>query len=250
MMNELNSVRSLGDIRLLYFKYKDTPYFSLVVISIVGLVTILLFWKAVLPQVGSWFFIQEEIKKTNADISLLKANQTILAGLSDSQLEDQFTVATTALPYAKDYAGIISSIDNATILAGVQRDDYSLQIGDLSTKSAQLASETSLPVKISLKGTVDQMQDFLQNINKELPLSEVVTVSFGNDGATIGLIYFYKFLPDNLQILYTSPIKTLNQSQTTLLKTLGTWKQQSLDEIPITPLIPQASGSAVTGPDL
>ncbi|MEK7605954.1 MAG: type 4a pilus biogenesis protein PilO [Patescibacteria group bacterium] len=249
-MNELNSVRTLGDIRLLYFKYKDTPYFSLAVVCIVGLIAILLLWKAVLPQVGSWFSLQEEVKKTNENISLLKANQTILAGLNDSQLEDQFAVATTALPYAKDYAGIISSIDDATILAGVRRDDYSLQIGDLSTKSAQLASETSLPVKISLKGTVGQMQHFLHDINKKLPLSEVVTVSFGNDGATIGLIYFYKFLPDNLQILYTRPVKTLNQPQITLLKTLGTWKQQSLMEIPTTPEIPQASGSAVTGSDL
>lgn len=250
MLNELNSVRSFGDIRLIYFKYKDTPYFTLGVIIIVVLIGLLLIWEAIIPQVGSWFSIQTEVKRLNTEISLLKSNQTLLDSMNGPQLEEQFSVATAALPYEKDYAGVISSIDDATILSGMQRDDYSLQIGDLSTKSAQLAPETSLSVKIALKGTVEQMQHFLEEINKKLPLSEVVTISYGNSGATIELIYFYKYLPNNLQVVLTNPIKSLTPSQTTLLKTLGTWKQSSLEDVSTTPPSPTPSGPVPIGTDL
>ncbi|HVZ58762.1 MAG TPA: hypothetical protein VG935_03370 [Patescibacteria group bacterium] len=239
MLNEISTIHSFEDIRLFYFKYKDTPYFSIGMISFVCLISLILFWKAVLPQLESWFSLQDQIKQVNEQITALQANQTTLGTISSATLDDQFNTATQSLPYAKDFAGIISAVDDATIISGVQRDDYAFEVGDLSTQSAQLSPETSLSLKITLRGDIGQVQQFLQAVNKLLPLSEVVTLSYGNDGATVGLIFFYKYLPTNLQINYTDPLKTLTPEQSALLKKLEGWRQD-LMTLPV----PSASNSA------
>ena len=116
-------------------------------------------------------------------------------------------------------------IDEATIISGVSRDDYSFQVGDLATKSAQLSPETAISVKITLRGKVSQLQNFLEEMNKHMPLSEAVTVGFGNDGATVDMIFFYKYLPAALQIAYTDPLREISPQNQQLLKKLSGWKK-------------------------
>lgn len=225
MLDDINSIRSFDDIRLLYFKYKDTPVFSIGIAVIIAFIGIALISRIIIPQLESWFSIQAEIDATKKRIATLQANTNVVSGIRRNQLDEQFLTATTALPYVKDYTSIITTLDRAANQSGVVLDDYSFQVGNLSTTSAKLAPETAISVKLTVKGEIDKIQEFLNELDTITPLSEVVSITYANSGAGIGVTFFYKYLPEDLKIPYTDPLRTLNNDNLTLLRTLTEWGQ-------------------------
>lgn len=232
MLNDLKNIRSFDDIRLLYFKYKDTPQFMLIFAALIGIISMVILGRVTFPQIENWFSLRREVKATKDRIAVLKANINTLNTISDSELTKQFAIATSALPYEKDYTGVITTIDSVAVASGVALEDYSFQVGNLSTTSAQLAPETSISVKMTIKGTIGATQKFLTELNTRIPLSEVVTLSYANESTGLGVIFFYKHLPDKLQIPYTDPIRALQPDQLALLHTLSRWREASEQTLP------------------
>lgn len=227
MLNDLSNIRSFEDIRLFYFKYRDTPQFSVIVTVSLAVVSLMIIGRVVMPQFENWFSITNEVKATQERVASLQKNIAILQSINDTQLENNFHLAKAALPYEKDYTGVITTINSVAITAGVALDDYTFQVGNLSTISAQLAPETAISVKLSIKGDLNQLQAFMQKLNAVLPLAEVVNVSYTNNGAGVGLIFFYKYLPQKLQIPYTDPLREITPDKQRLLDTLSTWNKAS-----------------------
>jgi len=223
MLNDLGNIRSLEDIRLLYFKYKDTPHFSLGVVVIIILLCTTIIGRVILPQFDRWFSIQNEVKVAKVRIAVLEKNVQTLSTLNDTELTRQFNLSKQALPFEKDYTGIITTIDTIAIKTGVKLDDYSFQVGNLSTTSAKLAPQAAISVKITVKGELGKVQAFLKDLSTITPLFEVVNVSFNNSSAGLGLIFFYKYLPGRLEIPYTDPIRIVGPANLKLLETISTW---------------------------
>lgn len=245
MIRDLATIKSLDDIKLFYFKYKDSPEFSFIGVGLIVLISFFVLWKVVFPQAHDWFSLQTDVNATKARIAQLKTNQNVLATMSSTDLSKNYNLVTTALPFKKDYAGMIQAIDQATFTSEMKRQDYSLEVGNLSTKSAQLAPETTITVKVSLSGDSAKLQKFLTTLSQELPLSEVVSVTYDNNTANVEVNFFYKFLPESLTIPYTDPIRVLSPTNQELLKTLSAWKdnQKSLTAPDFVPNVPAtASG--------
>jgi hypothetical protein len=245
MIPRLPTIHSLEDFRFLYFKYKDTIGFTIGIILLLITITIIVFIKVVMPTAGNWFSIQHEVDDTKNRIALLTSNQNKLASIDEVVVTRQFVTATEALPYEKNYAGFVSAIDNATLISGMRRDDYSFVVGNLSTKSAQLSPNTAIPVKIALKGDIDKLLIFLQTLQKTVPLSEIVLVSAHNSSANVEINFFYKHKSENLQIPYTDPIRILTTKNDAVLKTLDGWLEQSSGVSPAITPDDIASGSAL-----
>jgi len=220
MFAELQSIKSLDDIRLLYFKYKDSVGFTIGLALLLIGVTVLIFIQIALPQANNWFSIQKEVADTTSRITLLKANSAMLAAMDPAIVDRQFDLVSTALPFEKDYTGFITAIDTATLISGMRRDDYSFAVGNLSTKSAELSPNTVISVKIKITGDADKLLVFLQTMQKQLPLSEIVAVSLNSGGSNVEINFFFKYKPDNLQIPFTDPLRALTENHKRLLKTL------------------------------
>lgn len=231
MLRDITTIRTFEDIRLFYFKYKDSPEFSVIGVALLIIIGVIIIWKGIMPQTHDWFSVQGEIKATKERIAQLQTNQSIIGGITQSKLERDYAVAATALPYQKDYAGMIESIDQATTISNMERNDYSIEVGNLSTKSAQLSPQTTITVKVSLQGDAEKLQRFLTQLTKELPLSEVVSIEYNDQAANIEVNFFYKYLSPSTKFPYTDPIRVLSQSNQKLLKDLTTWRdaQSSLD---------------------
>jgi hypothetical protein len=226
MLRDLTTLRTFEDIRLFYFKYKDSPEFSLLGVSLLILVGVIIVWKGIMPQTHDWFSVQDEIKATKERITQLQTNQSLITGISQTQLDKDYAAAATALPYQKDYGGMIESIDGATSVSNMERNDYSIEVGNLSTKSAQLSPQTTITVKVSLQGDAAKLQKFLAQLTKELPLSEVVSIEYNDSAVNIEVNFFYKYLSPSTKFPYTDPIRVLSQSHQKLLRDLIKWKDE------------------------
>jgi hypothetical protein len=244
MKNDLGSIKNFEDIVLLYYRYKDTVVFEVSVISIIILASFFLLVKVVVPQVENWFSINAEVTEEQTTISQLRANKSALVTADDSLLNQDVAVVSSALPFQKDFTGVLNAVNAASANAGVVLDDYSFQVGNLSTKSAQLSQGTSLTLKLSLKGGIEEIQGFIKEIQQKLPLAEVVSTSYSENGSALEVLFFYKLTPKQTQVSYTNPLPILTGDKETLLNTLAKWKDASngsgSDLVPVTP----ASGSA------
>lgn len=217
-------MKNSSQLLMYYYRYKDSLWFSLGVIGVIFLVSAGLIIFIVFPQIQSWFSLQSEVSATKSRISILKSNQSLLTSTSDIVLSRQFDIVKSALPYEKDFVGILEAINTATLKSGVVLNDFSFQVGDLSSKSAQLSPQTAISIQLSLVGELTRIEEFLKEIYEKVPLAEVIKASYTKGGSSISLIYFYKIAPEQIQLSYVQPIKSISGNHLLLLKTLEEWK--------------------------
>lgn len=243
MKNDIGSIKNFEDIVLLYYRYKDTVVFEVSVISIIVLASFFLIIKVVVPQVENWFSINSEVASEKTTINQLRANKAMLVLADDAALNQDVAVVSSALPFQKDFTGVLNAVNAASANAGVVLDDYSFQVGNLSTKSAQLNQGTSMSLKLLIKGDIDHVQNFIKEIQEKLPLSEVVNTTYSVDGSALEILFYYKLTPKQTQVSYTNPLPNLSGEKATLLDTLTKWKDASNGGGDLVPVEP-ASGSA------
>lgn len=215
------------DIRLLYYRYKDSPLYAASVSVLLLVVSVVLIGKVIVPQLQNWFSIRDEVSATRERIDTLTANQLYIASINRIELEDNFRTVSSALPFEKDFTGVINAITAATIATGAILDDYSFQVGNLSTKSAGLNKETSISLELNIQGSLDVVEAFLLEIYEKLPLVEVIEVDYSMGTARIGLLFYYKILPGQTQVLYTKPLLPLSIENTNLLRDLEKWREET-----------------------
>jgi hypothetical protein len=219
---------SLQSLRLLYFRYKDTPWINLSTVVLILLVSMVLIGRLLLPQIQNWFSVQKEVAAANERIKNLRANQLQMSSMSDAVLANQLKTVTTALPIEKDYAGILQVISVASINAGVALNDYSFSVGDLSTQSATLTTDPSISLKLSVEGEISRVIEFLKELNEKVPLAEIITTDISEAGAEVSLLFFFKVIPEKIPVSYTEPFKTVEGTNAQLLLTLEEWRQKSI----------------------
>jgi Tfp pilus assembly protein PilO len=228
---------SAKSLRLLYYRYKDTQWFSLSIAVFILLIIALLIGRVVFPQVQNWLSIQNEVASTRQRLEILRSNEQQVQLMNDAVLNTQLQTVTSALPVEKDFTGVLGSVAVAGAKAGVSFDDYTFQVGPLSTKAAALTQDPSIELSFIIRGSLESIILFLKEISEKVPLSQVVSVDYTETGANISLLFFYKVIPERIPISYTEPMKQIQGNNATLLQTLGRWKEDSLYtgiEIPAT----------------
>lgn len=181
--------------RFIYFRYKDSPYFSWLILSIIFLVCFLLVFLIIIPQAQSWFSIRNEELATRKRIATLKNNIAFMSMLNKNVVEGHRQLAIRALPVDKDFAGIINAVVIAAVQSGVSVDDFSFNLGLVTSGSANLknvsaARDFNTKLSLSLTGDIGKIKNFITNIGEKLPLSEVETVEVSNDFTNISLFFY------------------------------------------------------------
>lgn len=221
-------------LRILYYRYRDY-----VIPGIIFITTWLLFFIIVFPQIQS-FLAQKDVAAANEQtLAVMTQNYNIIANVDTTQLQKQLDIATTALPVAKDFAGILTAVSNAAGQSGVILNDYTFQIGSLSSKSTK-QDESEVKITLTVNANLDQTKRFLMALSNQFPLSETTDISIlSNNIAEINASFFYNALP-TISFDPGTPIVPLNSTEKAMLTTLKT-NQNTL----LAPLIPTVTPTVI-----
>lgn len=202
------------DIRLLFLRYRAflVP-FSVIVVSIA------VFFIVIVPQIQAWFSERQEADTLARKITILQKNTNLLATINDQTLSQDTLLTLTALPFDKDFTGILYAIQSASIRSGVGLGDFSFQVGELSSGSARLSKQPSLEIALSINGNAQGMQRFVEELANTLPISEVKAVTAGERSGSAIVTFYYRPLSDQ-KINFASPLKELSAKNQELLVVL------------------------------
>lgn len=206
---------------LYYYKYKDSPYYSLGIFVIIMIVSIMLLMKVVLPQMNSWFSINNEVTETTKRIATINDNIRYVSSLDEQDLIKKRTVIVRAMPFDKDFQGILSTISSSAIISNVALDDFTLTIGELEPKTTTKSLST-LTLGLSLKGTAENMKKFIVSVQTRIPLAEVTSIDLQKDTAQIDLAFYYKALPV-FKVTDSDPIQRISGKFDSISSVLQQW---------------------------
>lgn len=215
------------NIKLLYFRYKDSPYYAALVVSVVFVISLILFFQLVIPQIETWFSIRDEILATRARTDVINQNINFMSNTDKDEMDQQVKIATGALPFEKDFGGILHAITDASTKSGVSLDDYFFQVGNIASVSGQQSSLlkdlSSVKVTVSVRGNVESISTFLSEINKKNPLSEVISIDGDSFITTIVLQFYQKQFP---KIVFEDdkPLSPLATKERELLEEFISWE--------------------------
>jgi len=226
-----------NNLRLLYYRYKGTTYFSLAIIAVVFSACILLFFKVIVPQLQNWFSISQEAARTRERIVNIEKNISFMNTLDKRVLNDQLEVATSAIPLEKNFGPIINALSDAAISSGVALDDFSFQVGDVSSTSGKLnlygqKGLSALTVNVGVTGTATQIHAFLKETQEKLPISEATVVDGDEFSTNITLQFYQKQFP---RIVFKDDelIVPLSAKNITLLDELRGWQPVVVSEVKV-----------------
>ena len=207
-------------VYLSYYGFRYSPTYPIVTpLAILG-VSFLVFCFFILPQLESWFSINNEVKATQQKITIMRENSIILQNMNSFNVQGDFSVATKALPNDKDFAGILDAIEQSASVSNVLLNDYEFYIGAVSGRSS-----APISVDLTLQGNVDGMTTFLYQIERKLPLVQVRNINISDNKGQIELEFYTKpFTP--LQVSYSDQFSGISQEQRNVLDTLRGWSGQ------------------------
>jgi hypothetical protein len=220
---------------LLYYRYKDSPYFSLSLYISILLISVVLFFYVIFPQVTNWFSVRKEVEATRERIGIMNDNIAYLQSLDQADLEDDFVTATTALPPERDVSILISAINAASLNAGVILEDFSFEGGQVSSKSTQSKpqeADTTAKITFSAQGSLAQTTLLLTELQRKIPLLSIETLEAQFESANraqVTVSYFYKAFPLITQE-DADKIKGITPENEALLEQLKSWQTPSQRE--------------------
>ncbi len=195
-------------LMLLYSRYKN----YLIPIGII-LICIILFIFVIIPQIQNVIELQDEQKDEEKKLEILKNNLNLLYNLDSNTLDKQLKLTSKALPVDKDFIGILSGIAVASNKANVTLGDYGFQVGDINKAPTNVKGVPSLELSLTVNGDLNNLISFIKELEKTLPISEIVGINLTSRNATLKTLFYYKALPP-VKIRDDQPLSPL--SQTTL----------------------------------
>ncbi len=222
MNNELRYF--IRNFLLNYNEFRTSSYYPIIFPAVISLVSIILFGVFVLPHLQDWFSIQAEIEQTQKKITVMKENGRLLQNIDTVLINDEYAIATKALPHEKDFISILETIGQAALKSNVQVNDYSFSIGKISDEKKTVDVETinSTEITLTLFGTVNDVVSFVDTIERSLPLAEVKGIEYSGDKAKVRIVFFVKIFPD-VKIDTSVPLTQLSQKDKELLNILRGW---------------------------
>lgn len=229
--------------RYWYYRFRDSEYFSLTLIGFTIIVCVVLVLFVIIPQVNNWFSVRDEVIATRQRIRILQDNNTFLKNMDKNRLSEEVQTATTALPIEKDFSAILSVISDSALVSGVSMNDYSFSVGTVDGKAVKQQKQTgmdSMRVTVVLSGTIRNVRRFISEVEKSLPIAEVVALDGTDQSVAVTVQFYHKGLP-TVKIDEDKPLSSLPAEKLGILQKLQTMKKPQ----PIILQSTDASGGAL-----
>ncbi len=230
MDNELKF--DIKKMRVSYLSFRYSHYFPVIIPAVLVLSFLMILWLFFIPQVQSWFSIQDEIKFTQERIENIKENIQVLEFSNVQTVDQDFITARTALPSDKDFATILATLSTSASVAKITLDDFSFSLGKISSKDATISAQQdpsiiiedngTIPVRVVVTagGTVNDINTFVREIERRLPITEVISVDYSEGKGQVALSFFTKPFPD-IVFNDTQPLKELNAEERQMIRKLS-----------------------------
>lgn len=227
---KLNSLKHLFDentIKILYHRHK--AYVPSVVAILLSFV---LFFFVILPQVQYVFSLHDKEKEVKDRIGVLEKNIRFLSSINETDLESKLKVVSLALPPEKDFTTVMSGISQASAVAGVSIGDFIFQLGNISSNTSPSTSKASnnsakaeinvpsIEITLNISGGLDSTKRFVEELSKGFPLSDVKSIQLNGNSAKVSIAFFYRPFPP-LQLDGGTEISPLSQKDEALIQTLS-----------------------------
>jgi len=197
---------------VLYKKYK--PY--AVPIGIIILCFLLILF-IIVPQFQNWQTSETETALLEQKQQGLNKSLSVINNITSETLNNNLQLTTKALPEDKNFSAIINTITNTAVTASVALDDYTFQVGDLTSNETKTQY---LQLLIAIKGTARDVNQFLRVLETQLPLSDVTNIQINNDNsAQVTVIFYYQPFP-KLTVDASQTLEPLTSKEKTLLQQL------------------------------
>ena len=224
---------------ILYRKYKSFVLPSIIIIS-----CIILFFIVIIPQVQAVLDAKEKERIEKQKLELFKNNYNLLLNMDIVKLNSEFEILTKTLPSGKDFAGIINSISDKSVKSGVSIGDFEFAVGDISKTIEGTTSFPSILISLDVAGEPKAILDFVKQLYKSMPLSEITTIEQGGESARIKIQFYYKAFPQG-PISNESPISAFTSDNISLINDLLSWGVVSEAKfIPLSPSVSEDSSKS------
>ncbi len=205
-------------LRILYEKHK-----TYLIPAIVIVVSVLLFFFAVIPQIQNFFLLRSEAENTREKITVVKENIAFLSSVNQRDLGNKLQTVVYALPVEKDFAGILRVIVLAAEDAHVTLGDFSFAVGSLTLQSTKITNALPIEVDLTIGSDISGTKRFLQALTERFPLSEVTTIQISDKSSSMKAFFYYKPLPQ-FTFDENSKIEGLSKADEALFTTLSSFK--------------------------
>ena len=224
----------------LFAKYKE----YLVPVGVI-LVSILIIFLILLPQIQQFFSSEQTLKRENEKLSILKNNYDFLSNLSDETVDENLNVLSLALPANKNFAGIVNEISTASIESGVTVLNFSFQVGNLTADIKEKAKYPTLQLTVRLSGGSIAIANFVGQLYKTVPTAEVTSIKVKGKDASVTILFYYKSFPAQT-VSEEEPIAKLTAKENALIQQISSWNNVNFNS---ESFLPASLPASISGRD-
>lgn len=196
---------------------------------IATIVSLILFFTFIVPQVFSFPARKTEIDSENEKLEKIKQAERIVSSINGEEIESQLKIILSTLPKDKPFEEALSSINTAAISSNTQIANYSFQ-DQFATNDEVSEKVPSLKFEVAIVGGIVQAVEFANQIYQTYPISEVESIKASNDISILSVKFYYKALPlDNS--LDRTAIREISVKEIKLINDISKWNQATFEFI-------------------
>lgn len=208
-------------------KYKDylLPLFTV-------LVCFAILFFVIMPQFQNYLSSKQQLEEETQKLNVLNNNYNFLSSLDEAKNTSDLKTLSVVLPPSKDFTGIINALSVASSKTGVGIGDFSFSLGNLA-KSNDLdpSSQPSVKIEVNLTGNASLITNFINELYKTAPLSEILSVKTNLDSSNLVILFYYKpFPPQNVSD--DAAVAQISSKNSNLLKQIYGWNNLDNQSFP------------------
>lgn len=177
----------------------------LIIIGMIGLG-----WIFFYPKVQEILEARRVIQHEQARLDKLKVKLKDLQNLNETELNSKKDTAIRAMPHEKNFLGMLETISKAATEKGLIVDSFTVKPGKLTDR------DTEVLFKITFLGDVEQVKQFLDQVEKTIPLIATqgkIELSLNEPGEVmIQIKGYYLPMPEKLGSIET-PVLRLSEDE-------------------------------------
>ncbi len=217
---KINTQLNKEAIANLYFENKE---YSLPLFAIV--ISVLLFFVFIVPQATSFPSRKNEIDIETAKLNKIKESEKVLSAINEDLIDSQLKISSKALPPNKAFEEVLNSISTAATLSNTQIENYQFQEDE-----DVLADADKFPLltfEVDVIGGVGQAIEFINQLHKTYPISEVTNIISTGGVSTITVLFYYKPFP-SISSEDRGQIRNMSAKEKSTIDEISKWNDVSI----------------------
>lgn len=218
----------MRELELIYRKHKKQ-----LLPLIFGFVSVFVFFRIIMPQWSDIRDVQQLLTTKSDTVNAKDATVTLLNSLPQEEVDNNYTLVTTALPLQKDVVLIFSELNDAANKADVKLGGFTVKVGGIYSTSKNIAQSTDksingipyLRILINISGKNDNLRKFADVLYRSIPIVEIKNVDITKNDARYDVNFYFKPIALKAPSADSTTLTNLTSLEASQLKELKSWQQ-------------------------